>query len=302
VIQQITIIGTGLVGGSFALALKKRGFAGRIVGCDRADVLARAGAMGALDTAEEDPVRAVKGSEVVLLAAPVGAIIDLIERVGPLMHETALLADAGSTKGDIVARAQQVFGDASIRRFLPGHPMAGKEVSGVESADSDLFQDRAWVLTPPGGMAAMVSPEFGRGNHSEFIRLLELIGARVVVLTAERHDRICAYTSHLPQMLSTALAACIEEEVGAEKALGALSGRALREMTRIAQSPYGMWRDVALTNTRNLHDALLKMEQRLAHIRENLKTRALQEEFDRARELDLDGVRPKQDDFEPPKF
>ncbi len=299
-IQQITIIGTGLVGGSFALALKKRNFAGRIVGCDRREVLAQAA--HALDSAEEDAVKAVKGSDVVLLAAPVGAIIDLIERVGPLMSEDALLTDTGSTKVEIATRAQQVFGDAALKRFLPGHPMAGKEVSGIENADADLFEGRTWALTPPGGVSAMVAPEFGRGKQGEFIRLLELIGAQVIVLPPDRHDRLCAYTSHLPQMLSTALAACIEEDVGTDAALGALSGRALREMTRIAQSPYAMWRDVALTNTRNLHDALLRLEQRLAHIRENLKTRELQEEFNRARELDLDGIRPKADDFEPPKF
>lgn len=300
-LRQITIIGTGLIGGSFALALKKRGFNGRIVGCDRTEVLRRAGALGALDGAEADPVRASEGSQLVLLATPVGAIIDLIERIGPLMKEDALLSDTGSTKADILARAQQVFGEATARRFLPGHPMAGKEVGAIDSADPDLFEGSSWVLTPPGGLSAVVSPELGRGIHGEFIRLLELIGARVVILPAERHDRICAYTSHLPQMISTTLAACVEEEVGADPALPALSGRALREMTRIAQSPYGMWRDIALTNTSNLHDALLKMEQRLAHIRENLKTRALQEEFEKAKELDLSGTR-KRDDFEPPNL
>src|SRR3954466_13584851 len=138
-IRRITIIGTGLIGASFALAVKTRGFAGEIIGCDRPDVLQRAGAIGAIDIAEEDPVRAVAGSDVVLLATPVGAIIDHIERVGPMMPEGALLTDTGSTKLEILTRAQQVFGEAVTRRFLPGHPMAGKEISGVDTADPDLF-------------------------------------------------------------------------------------------------------------------------------------------------------------------
>jgi prephenate dehydrogenase len=302
VFDQITIIGTGLIGGSLALALKRRGFSGRIVGCDRPDILASAGAMGAIDVAEQDAERSVKGSDLVVLASPVGAIIDLIERVGPVMSCEALLTDTGSTKFEIAARAQQVFGEAVTRRFLPGHPMAGKESAGVENADADLFVGRTWAITPNGGTSAMVSPEFGRGKHGEYLRLLEMIGCNIVVLTAERHDFLCSYTSHMPQLLSTALAACVEEEVGDDRALAALSGRALREMTRVAHSPYGMWRDVALTNTKNLHDALLKMEQRLAHIRENLKTRELKEEFERGQALDLNGNRPVEDDFEPPKF
>ena len=139
-IQQITIIGTGLIGGSFALAVKKHGFAGRIVGCDREPVLAQAKKAGVIDEAVADPVQASRGSQVVLLASPVGAILDLIERIGPTLGENALLTDVGSTKAEVAARAQSVFGpNAATTRFLPGHPMAGKERSGIEEADADLF-------------------------------------------------------------------------------------------------------------------------------------------------------------------
>ncbi len=149
----------------------------------------------------------------------------------------------------------------------------------------------------------MVAPEFTRGRQGEWIELLESMGTRVVVLDPERHDRLCAYTSHLPQMVSTALASVVVEATADDAAVSALAGGGIRGMVRLAKDDYPMWRDVALTNTKNLHDALLQMEQKLAHIRENLKTRQLQEEFDRAHELDLETPpekRKTEDDTEPP--
>jgi len=119
------------------------------------------------------------------------------------------------------------------------------------------------------------------GWSGEFLELVRGIGARVVSLDLARHDRLCAWISHLPQMLSTALAAAVLDELGEDPELLAIGGRALREMTRIASSPYSMWRDVALTNTRNIQEALAKVEQRLAHIRENLRTPELKAEFER---------------------
>lgn len=299
-IEQITIIGVGLIGGSFALAAKSAGFSGRVIGCDRLDVLDAALQRGAIDVVESDAVRACDGSQLILLATPIGAIIDLIERIGPVIPADTLITDTGSTKFEIAARAQQVFGEDAVRRFLPGHPIAGKESGGIANADADLFVDRTWVLTPPGGASASVRPELTRSLHGEYMRLLEAIGANIVLLSPERHDRVCAYTSHLPQMLSTALAACVAEELATDPACEALSGPALRDMTRIARSSYNVWRDVAFTNTKNLHDALLKLEQRLAHIRENLRTRELDTEFDRAHEL-FEPPKAK-DDLDPPKF
>lgn len=303
--EQLTIIGTGLIGGSLGLALKRYGFRGRIVGCDRPEVLARAQALGAIDASESDPVRSAAGSQIVVLATPVSAIIDLIERLGPVLPPSTLLTDAGSTKAEIAAHAQRVFGAESLRRFLPGHPMAGKEIGGIDAADADLFVGANWVLTPPGGLHAMIAPEFSRGPHAEWMRIIESIGSNVVLLDAERHDRICAYTSHMPQMLSTALAATLVDELGDESAITALAGRGVRDMVRLSESSYGVWRDIALTNTKNLQDALLRLEQKLAHMRENLRTRELNLEFDRAHELDLDTPaeeRTIEDDTEPPRF
>lgn len=276
-IQQITIIGTGLIGGSFALALKKSGFAGRVVGCDKEEVLARAKKMKAIDAGVVDPSEAAAASDVVVLATPVGQIMDLIERIGPRLGPQALLTDVGSTKVEIMARARSVFGASAPRRFLGGHPMAGREHSGIECADADLFQGAPWLFTPQPGQ------KVGEGLSGEVLKLVERVGAKRVLLDAERHDRLCAWVSHLPQMLSTALAATIEEEFGDDAELKSISGRALSDMTRLAASPYAVWRDIALTNSANIEAALLRLEQQLAHLRENLRTAELRKEFDQAR-------------------
>ena len=272
-IRQITIIGTGLIGGSFALAIRKTGFKGRVIGCDREPVLAQARERGAIDAGVTDPAEAARGSEVIVLATPVGSIIDLIERIGPIAPPESLLTDVGSTKTEVASRARAVFGQQAGQRFLPGHPMAGKEQGGIERADAALFQGAVWVTTPLGEPSAIAA---------QFLELVAATGARVLSMEPERHDRLCAWLSHLPQMVATALAAGLEEEFAADPQALELAGPALREMTRTAASPYAMWRDIALTNRTNLQEALLHLEQRLAHLRENLSTRELEAEFDLA--------------------
>jgi prephenate dehydrogenase len=285
-IEQITIVGTGLIGGSFALAARKHGFRGQLVGCDRADVLEKALSRGIVDAGFTDPIAAARGSQIVLLATPVGAIIDLIERLGPVLPTDVLITDAGSTKGEVMARARAVFGDAAKERFLGGHPMAGKENCGVEHAECDLFAGAAWLLTPLRGQNILADAA------GAYIALLETLGVRIMTFDAAQHDRICAWVSQMPQMLATALAAALIEEFGNVKTaaegatpltladVNAVGGRALREMTRIASSPYSMWRDIALTNAPNLEAALHALEQRLAHIRENLRGPGLRDEFE----------------------
>jgi len=278
-IRQMTIIGTGLIGGSLALALRKKKFAGRIVGCDREGTLERARMRGAIDDGTVNPGDAVRGSDLVVLATPVLAIVDLIERVGPVLPAKALLTDVGSTKTAVAEQATRVFGKKAGTRFLAGHPMAGKELSGVDYADPDLFQNAMWFLSP------LPDQNLNEGLFAEFAGWIDQIGARIAMLPAEDHDRLCAWISHVPQMISTALAAALVEEFGAEAPLLSAGGRALQEMTRISASPYSMWRDVAISNKKNLEDALWKIEQRLAHIRENLSTRQLADEFEQAHQL-----------------
>ncbi len=275
-IQRITITGLGLIGGSLALALRKAGFAGEIAGCDRAEILGTATERGIISSGSSDPIVAAQGSDVVVLAAPVGAIIDLLERIGPVVPPSTLLTDVGSTKREIVERAQQVFGSAAGTRFLPSHPMAGSENAGLEHANADLFLGAPWIFTLINGQ-----PEAGT-VAAEWIALTGKMGALPVFLDAARHDRLCAWTSHLPQLLSTALASAIEAEFGNDEAIRKISGRGLQDMTRLAGSSYALWRDIVGTNANNLSDVLLQYEQHLSHLRDNLRGPALREEFEAA--------------------
>jgi prephenate dehydrogenase len=283
--KQVTIVGTGLIGGSLGLALKKRRLAGRIIGCDRAPALKRAQACGAIEAGSTNPADAVRGSDLVVLATPVIPILDLIGQLGPTLPAKTLVTDVGSTKAEIVARAAKSFGRNAAHKFLAGHPMAGKEQAGAEFADADLFEGAAWLFTPLPGQNVHA------GICGEFIHCAEEMGAKIAVVDPADHDRFCAWISHLPQMISTALAAALVDEFGSEAPVLDIGGRALREMTRISGSPYSMWRDIAITNRKNLSDALQKLEQRLAHIRENLDSRELAVEFERAHQLRKDSPR-----------
>ena len=278
-IRQITIIGTGLIGGSFGLALKANGFGGKIVGCDRKEILAKAKRKHAIDAGVVDPLQACQDSDVVLLAVPVGSIIELIIRLAPHLSADTLLTDVGSTQSEILRTAEKAFGATPVQRFLGGHPMAGKENSGIEFADADLFRGAVWFLTPSRNQTLKTK------RVAEFVALISKLGARISMLDAAEHDELCGWISHVPQMISTALASTLVEEYGENAPLLESGGRALREMTRIAGSPYSMWRDIALTNKQSIADSLLKLEQKLAHIRENLDTRELASEFEKAHKL-----------------
>jgi prephenate dehydrogenase len=301
-IENITIIGVGLIGGSFALALKQAGFKGKITGCDNAASLRAAGAFGALDISNEDAVGSVCCAELVVLAAPVKANVEIFSKISAHVPAEALITDVGSTKAEIVARAQDIFGADSLRRFLPGHPMAGREVSGVEHSDSELFRGAPWVLTPQGGRHALIAPEFSRGMHREFIEILESIGARVVITTPEKHDQFLAFTSHLPQLVSTALATTVESELGGKPELRDLSGRGLREMIRLAKSDSQLWSEITESNVENVRAALISMERNLAELRESLSTPAFHRLFEQGRRLDPDADMTGADDTDPPNF
>jgi prephenate dehydrogenase len=277
--KQVTIIGTGLIGGSIGLALRKRHLASRIVGCDRTPVLKRAQECGAIESGTTNPADAVRGSDLVVLATPVIPILDLIERLGPALPPKTLVTDVGSTKAEVVRRAAKAFGRSAGQRFLAGHPMAGKENAGVEFADADLFEGAAWLFTP------LPRQNVHAALCGEFIHCVEKMGATVAIVDPVEHDLFAAWVSHLPQMISTALAATLVDEFGPDAPVLDIGGRALHEMTRISGSPYSMWRDIAITNKKNIAGALHKLEQRLAHIRENLDSKQLADEFERAHEL-----------------
>ncbi len=212
-------------------------------------------------TAEE----ACRRADLLYLSQPIGRIMDTLRHLQP--KAGALVTDAGSTKNQIVLSAHQHL---HTGQFLGGHPMAGKETRGVESADARLFNGRPYVLTPA-DPAALETP-----IAQEFQGWLRTIGSRILVLGAEEHDYLVAYSSHLPQLASTALAAMI-----AESAPDAVSvaGPGLVDATRLALSSYDLWRDILATNPDGVEEALNAMIGKLEHLRDNLRSRAMEEEF-----------------------
>jgi prephenate dehydrogenase len=187
------------------------------------------------------------------------------------MSPGQLITDVGSTKLEITELAGKLYGGEGQATFLPGHPMAGKESGGALLAEGTLFNGAMWLFTPVTAEPTDLEKEW-RGWVGFF-------GTKMLDMDAARHDEMCAWVSHLPQMLSTALSALLEEKFGDAPEIAAIGGRALRETTRLGASPYSMWRDVALTNTDPIADTLLALEQRLTHVRENLRTPGLREEF-----------------------
>ena len=273
--ERVFIIGTGLIGASIGLALRAAGFAGRIDGWDTSSLeMAAAVQMGAIDgraSNRDDALELAQLADVIVLAVPVLAIKDWMQQLAPVLRGGQLVTDVGSTKVEIVELAEGLFVEAERASFLPGHPMAGKESGGALLAEAGLFDGAMWLFTP-------TTPEM-TAMEKEWRGWVGCFGSRTLDMDAARHDELCAWVSHLPQMLSTALAALLEDRFGDAPEIAAIGGRALKETTRLGASPYSMWRDVALTNTGPVADTLLALEQRLQHVRENLRTPELRDEF-----------------------
>ncbi len=275
--RHITIVGLGLIGGSWALALKRRGFGGTVVGCDRPEVLRQALGGGAIDFGEPDAARAVAEADLVILAAHVGAILDLLPLLKNRAPERALITDVGSTKRVICETARQIFDRTPL--FLGGHPLAGKERVGLAHAEAALFENAGYVLTP-------LSPDdLGDRRVREFSRLIESLGGRPFVTDAAAHDRAVAFLSHLPQLASTALASVVAERAAEDFVPLELAASGFRDATRLAESPYGLWRDICLTNTENIQTALESLIQKLEAMKLHLSDRELEREFEQARRL-----------------
>jgi prephenate dehydrogenase len=258
--RVVTVAGVGLIGGSFALALKEAGFSGRIIGVSSPATLDAALARGAID--EALPLaEAAAQSDVVYFAQPIENILTTLGTIDTLVRPGTLITDAGSTKRAIVEKARSTIHRG---RFIGGHPMAGKEARGVQAADAKLFQGRNYVLT---------------GTDAELEMWIAKIGARLVKLDADEHDRMVALVSHLPQLLSTSLAALIASHPEAAR----VAGPAAADLTRLALSPYDIWRDIFATNADEIDRTLGMAIAQIESLRENLLSRsAMQAAFERA--------------------
>jgi prephenate dehydrogenase len=279
-IERIAILGTGLLGTSVGLALRAAGFGGSIVGWNRTRQQAEvAMEMGALHSTAGDALQAARESQVVVVAVPIHSTLDYMEQLSRVLGTEHLVTDVGSTKAQITAAASRLFNTPERAGFLPGHPMAGKERGGAALGDANLFRGAVWLFTDdPGWKRSEESAALAKGWRECVVAM----GSRTIDLDPVRHDELVAWVSHLPQFVATALSALLEEEVGAAPELKDVGGRGLREMTRLGASPFSMWRDIAHTNTEAVQNALMALEQRLAHIRENLKTPELRDEFEKA--------------------
>ena len=257
----VSVVGVGLMGGSFALALRKAGFRGKIIGVSSPPTIAAALERRVID--ETMPLRdAAAQSDLIYLARPIEGILEVLDDIDPWVFPGTLITDAGSTKAAIVERAQK-----KIRRgrFIGGHPMAGKQSRGVAEADADLFHRRPYVLT---------------AEDAQLEQWIRRIGARIVRMDPDEHDRLVALTSHLPQLISTALGASI----AGERSAASVAGPAALDMTRLAMSPYDIWRDIFLTNSGPIDAALETFIGRLEELRKMIGRAEIREEFTRGAE------------------
>jgi prephenate dehydrogenase len=280
--RRVAIIGTGLIGGSFALALRKYFPDTVVAGWDKPGVLIEAFGRGAIQEGIPDLTRAIAGTDLIYVALPVGHTIEMLPEIARLASPNALVTDACSTKRSVCAVAAESFHEGGAY-FLGGHPMAGKEISGIYAADANLFRGSKYALMRTSTAKNSAAERDPRA--SRFVALIEKLGAEPVWLEAEAHDRAAAVVSHLPQLLAVALAGVVRARTDETGLPVTLAGRGLRDALRLAGSPYSVWRDIILTNSDNLERVLDQMIQALEQVRSDLRTRALEEEFSAAGEL-----------------
>jgi prephenate dehydrogenase len=292
-VKTVAIFGVGLIGGSFGLAIRKAGFRGTILGVSSPKTLERALQAGAIDRGAPAGEAAAE-ADLILLAQPVHAILKTIPSLAGRVRPGALVTDAGSTKAQIAEAGRKALPGGY---FLGGHPLAGKERRGVDAAEAGLFTGRTWVITPA------ERAELGLPQVRDFVQLLESIGALPTVLEAEEHDRILAFTSHLPQLASTALSAALSAELVSASAGGhPLFGPALLDSTRLGLSPFSVWGDILDTNRTQIRAALrcyiIKLQEVMESLDENRKP-DLERQFEAAaqfsrllRQPEIEGKQP----------
>ena len=278
-ISRVTVLGTGLIGGSFALALRKYAAQIHISGWDRPDVVREAQTRGAVDEAFSDSLApALQGSDLIYIGLPIASTLDHLQEIARHAPSHALITDACSTKVRVAQSAGALFPGENGPRFLGGHPMAGRELSGIAHADADLFRGNTYALI--GSSSAQEDPRV-----SAFVKILEKIGARPLWLGAPQHDYAVGLASHLPQLAAVALASFLYDRLDENGLPITLAGPGLRDSLRLAGSPYSTWRDIVLTNQEVLSAALDLFARRLDDLRERLASRELEADFDAANEL-----------------
>ncbi len=262
-IQRLCIIGVGLIGGSLARALREAGEVGEVIGCGRGEAnLQAAVRLGVVDRYDTDPAHAVAGADVVVVAVPLGAMEAVLRSIVPHLAPEAIVTDVGSAKGSVVADVARVYGSIPPR-FVPGHPIAGTENSGVEASFATLFKRRRVILTPLAETAATA--------HRLIQQMWELTGAEVVDMGVRHHDAVLAATSHLPHLLAYTLVDTLARlDDRAEIFRYAAGG--FRDFTRIASSDPTMWRDICVANREQLLEMIALFNADLAQLAEAIRS------------------------------
>ena len=245
-INHLVIIGVGLIGSSLALSLKKSGFVNRVTGCGRKEINLRKGLeLGVLDDYKLTVAEAIKGADVVVIAVPLGAMKAVFQQIEPALELGTVITDVGSAKATVLSDARASLGE-HFNQFVPGHPIAGSELSGVEAGDANLYQGRKVILTPE------------QDTAEQAVKIIQQMwletGAAVELMTVEHHDRVLAATSHLPHMLAFSLVSHLSKMSDQDEIFNYAAG-GFRDFTRIASSDPVMWRDICMANG----DALLEL-------------------------------------------
>lgn len=262
-IKRLALIGVGLIGGSLVRALRKAKYCDHVVGCDvDVSALKRAQDLGVIDSYEQDPALVVGGADVVVIATPVGAVTNIFQRIAGHLANDVLLTDVGSVKVAVVEAAGKVFGEVPDF-FVPGHPIAGTEYSGVEASFAELFLRRRVIL----------SPTSTTSQHA-LARARELwlhTGADIMEMTAEHHDEVLAATSHLPHLLAYTLVDTLVQMDASEEIFRYAAG-GFRDFTRIAASHPVMWRDICLTNRNAILQMITRYTEELFKLQKAIET------------------------------
>ncbi|MBI5056722.1 MAG: prephenate dehydrogenase [Nitrospirae bacterium] len=273
--KHIAIIGVGLIGGSFAMALKKQGFKGRITGLGRnRKNLIKAKKLGVIDDYSTDYAEGIKDADLVLLAVPVGQFERIVKSIRGSMKKGAIVADVGSVKAQIVKKIGPLMPEGV--HFVGAHPIAGKECSGISCASADLFKNARCIITP--GLKT------NKAALNKVVSLWKNLGSRTLFMSPEEHDLIFAAVSHLPHVAAYGL---VNSIMKLDDNILHHGGKGLRDMTRIALSPSELWRDICAYNKKNILKTLKKLSSSITHITGLIETSdwtALEKEFEKAKE------------------
>jgi len=277
--NKISIIGVGLIGGSLGLALKEKHLNFKIIGIDKQKIIKKAIARGAIHEGTVNLEEGIKEADIIIIATPVKTILNILTQINPFLKKGCLVTDTGSTKQQIIQKANKVLSEDVF--FVGGHPIAGSEKYGIESADPYLFHNKTYILTP--------THKNNLGALEKISPLVKMIGAKELILDPLEHDRIVGAVSHLPQIIAVSLINTLGELAlrGNNNNYFKAVGEGFKDMTRIASSPHKMWEDICETNQENILEIIQEFKNYLEVIEDRLKNNpnSLKEEFQKASKL-----------------